>query len=227
MRCLTSVSICPSLILLLHLLPTHHVFLCWINAWGPLWFSKNGCFICFPGALQSPFYVPAVGRVTDVNNPPQKTPKKTWSRVFVCVCVSVNRDMPCFLTHAAPGLTVSFLFPPPLPLPPLQPSQPSRGESVPGVRRDLSAPEGVFFKRNKQHSGCWIGGNQAPPPPVVKLSELKMFLALLNFRAGGGVRGRLHDCVKTSNKNLTFTKWATVSAHSKGVFHARWNVYEL
>lgn len=182
----------------------------------PCDFQRMAALSVFLGALQSPFYVPAVGRVTDT--PAWTVLRRKILKLCVCVCVRPSTGT-CPVFWHMPHPHWLSLSPSP------QPSQPSRGESVPGVRRDLSAPEGGFFKHNKQHSGCWIGGNQASG---CQTQWVKMFLAWLNFRVGGGeVRGRLHDCVKTSNKNLPFTKWATVSARSKGDFHARWNVYEL
>lgn len=186
MRCLTSVSICPSLIRLLYL---PHVFLCWINAWGPLWFWKNGRFICFLGALQSLF----ASQLSADWQTRWREQSSAKNLKFVCACqpglTTKSWDMPCFLKHATPGLTPRtcvFFFS-------LQPSQPSRGESVPGVRCDLSAPEGVFFKQNWQHSGCWIGGNQAL---VVKLSEWNVS----GFAKLQEIRSRLHDCMKPATK---------------------------
>lgn len=112
MRCLTSVSICPSLIRLLYLL---HVFLCWINAWGPLWFWKNGRFICFLGALQSLF----ASQLSAEWQTHWREQSSAKNLKFVCACqpglTTKSWDMPCFLEHATPGLTprtcVFFFFP--------------------------------------------------------------------------------------------------------------------
>lgn len=102
----------------------------------------------------------------------QSSAEKTQSRVFVCV--PVNRDMPCFLTHAATGLTVS------LPLP-------AAFTTLPGGKRSGCSP---WFEctrgrllQTQQATGCWIGGNQAPG---CQTQWVKMFLAWLNFRVGGG-----------------------------------------
>lgn len=201
-RCLTSSIINPSSLSALY------IFLWWINAGGHLSFWRNGRFIGSLGAPRSLF----VSRLSAEWQTcwRQQSSAKTWSHVFVCACqlgsTAKSWDVSCFLMRAAPTLTppACFSYPP-------QPSQPSQRESVPGVCCDLSAPEGGFFKQNKHHSGCSIGGNQAL---VVKPSEGNVS----GFAKFQGARGRLHDSVKPSNKNLTHSKWEAVSVHSKGVF---------
>lgn len=144
-----SVSICPSLIRLFIFPPmsffagfTHEVPRDFERTAGLSVFSGS-CNLCLRPSCQPG------DRHADVNNPRQKPE-------VACLCVHVNWGLTTKrlghvlfsdTCHTWTDSSRLCLFSP-------QPSQPSRGESVPGVCRDLSAPEGVFFKRNKLHSGC-------------------------------------------------------------------------
>lgn len=176
-----------------------------LKEWPVYLFSRgDAIFVC----------IPAVSQVTDTLmwTTLRKNPKSR-----VCVCTSTGPDYKrfCFLTHATPGLTppACVSFPP-------QPSQPSRGKSLPGVRRDLSEPEGVFFKQNKQLLGCWVGGNQAP---VVKLSERNVS----GFAELQGVRGHISMTVYNQRQRLDTYKMRTCQSSLKRSFYASWNIYEL
>lgn len=104
--------------------------------------------------------VPAVGRLTDTLTGTilGKNPE------VACLCVHVNWGLTTKklghvlfsdTCHTWADSSRLCLFSP-------QPSQPSRGKSVPGVRRDLSAPEGIFFKQNKRHFGLLNGWQSSP-----------------------------------------------------------------
>lgn len=174
--------------------------------WSPVFWKEWPVYLFSQGATISVYQLSAKWQTRWC----EQSSAKIWSRVFVCASqpspTTKSWDMSCFLTHATPRLTppACFSYPP-------QPSQSSWRESIPGVCRDLSAPKGGFFKQNTQQSGCWIGGNQAL---VVRPREWNVS----GFANLQGVRGRLHDSVKPSHKNLTYTNWETVSIPSKGVF---------
>ncbi len=138
---------------------------------APCVLCKTGWFICFLRELQPlSVCVLSVIRVSDKHTDVDVSPKKPKVYLFVCICHLRLRDMLCIWHMPHPH----WLFLPCLSS--LQPSKPSWREGVPGVRSDLSAPEGSFTKQ-KAHSGWWIGGNQA----LLSNSMTEMFLALLHF----------------------------------------------
>lgn len=182
MRCLTSGSICPSLIRLLYLSTTSffvgltHEVPCDFETMASLSVFSGRCNLCLrPSCQQS-------DRHADVNSPPQKT----WSPVFMCArqpgLTAKSWDMSFFFTHATPTLTPpACLF--------------AAFTTLLGGKRSGCSP---WFECTRGHllqtEQATLGpGNQAP---VVKLSEWNVS----GFAKLQGVRGRHHDCVKPATK---------------------------
>lgn len=171
-----------------------------LKEWPVYLFSRGATIFCVPA-------VPAVSRVTDTL---MRTILCKNLKLCVCVCKSTRPDYKklghvLFSDTCHTKTDSSCLF--------------------------LLFPAAFTTLLEGKHSGClpWfectrgqllqtehatlrlLGGNQAL---VVKPSEWNVS----DFANLQWVRGHLHDSVKPSHKNLTYTNWETVSIPSKGVF---------